>query len=118
MCTRGWWVRRSVGVGVVHAEEVLLVELKYKLVVVAVVILAVIVVGDGYLRTRRADQKASGLKSAVSAMSIQQLARASEECDSAQSPGAPAKYDAGYCEEVFRAIEAQPLQLVQPPPPK
>jgi hypothetical protein len=101
---------------VVHAADVLLVELKYKVMVVAVAILAIIVVGDGYLRTRRADQKAVGLRSAVSAMSIQQLARASEECDSTQSPGAPPKHDPGYCAEVFRAIEAEPLHMVQPPP--
>jgi hypothetical protein len=101
---------------VVREAEVLLVELKYKVMVVAAAILAVVVAGDGYLRTRRADQKASGLKTTVSAMSIQQLARASEECDSPQSPGAPAKHDAAYCAEVFRAIEAEPLQIVQPPP--
>ena len=91
-------------------------ELKYKVTVVVGAILAVIIVGDGYLRTRHADQKASGLKSEVSAMSIQQLARASEECDSAQSSGAPPKHDEAYCAEVFRAIEAEPLQIVQPPP--
>lgn len=87
--------------------------MKYKVAVVTVAILAAVVIGDGYLRTRRADQKASVLKSAVSAMSIQELARASEECDSAQSPGGTAKQDAAYCAEVYRAIEDQPLQIVE-----
>ncbi len=89
--------------------------LKYKLTVVAAVILAVIFMGDGYLRTRRADQKTGALKTAVSAMSIQQLAKASEECDLAQAGGRTK--DAGYCAEVFRAIEDQPLQIVATPGP-
>lgn len=86
---------------------------RLKLTLVAAVILAVIFMGDGYLRTRRADQKAGALKTAVSAMSIQQLAKASEECDVAQAGGRPK--DAGYCAEVFRAIEDQPLQIVETP---
>jgi hypothetical protein len=89
--------------------------------VVAVVILAAIFMGDGYLKTRRADEKTSALKTAVSGMSIQQLARASEECDPAQSSGGAVKHDAAYCAEVFRAIEAEPLQIVegrQPSPAK
>jgi hypothetical protein len=85
------------------------------MVAVAAVILALIFVGDAYLRTRRADQKTGALKSAVSAMSIQELAKASEECDSAQAGGPPK--DAGYCAEVFRAIEDQPLQIVETPRP-
>jgi hypothetical protein len=89
--------------------------MKYKMTVVAAVILAVIFMGDAYLRTRRADQKTGALKTAVSAMSIQQLAKASEECDLAQA-GGRAK-DAGYCAEVFRAIEDQPLQIVESPRP-
>jgi hypothetical protein len=85
------------------------------MMVVAAVIVALIFIGDAYLRTRRADQKTGALKSAVSAMSIQQLAKASEECDLAQA-GGRAK-DAGYCAEVFRAIEDQPLQIVETPRP-
>jgi hypothetical protein len=84
--------------------------------VIAAVILAAIFMGDGYLRTRRADQKTGALKTAISAMSIQQLAKASEECDLAQA-GRRDKHDAGYCAEVFRAIEDQPLQLVETPRP-
>jgi hypothetical protein len=84
--------------------------------VVAVAIVAAIFMGDGYLRTRRADQHTSVLKSKVSAMSIQELARASAECDSEKSPDVQAKQDAGYCAEVFRAIEAEPLQIVEMKP--
>jgi hypothetical protein len=89
--------------------------MKYKMTVVVAVILAVIFMADGYLRTKRADQKTGALKTAVSAMSIQQLAKASEGCDLAQA-GGRAK-DAGYCAEVFRAIEEQPLQIVATPRP-
>ncbi len=96
--------------------------MKYKATVVAVgvvVILAVIFMGDGYLRTRRAEQKSGALRTAVSAMSIQQLARAAEACDLAQA-GGRVHHDAAYCAEVFRAIEDQPLQIVETPrpPPK
>ena len=90
--------------------------MKYKVTLVAAVVLAVIFMGDGYLRTRRADQKAGALKTAVSTMSIQQLAKASEECDLAQA-GGQVKHDAAYCAEVFRAIEDQPLQIVETPRP-
>jgi len=89
--------------------------MKYKVTVVAVVILAVIVIGDGYLRTRQANQREVTLKASVAGMSIQQLARLSAECDSAQSPGAPVTHDAGYCAEVWREIEARPLQAVKVP---
>ena len=90
--------------------------MKYKVTVAAAVVLAVLFMGDGYLRTRRADQKTGALKTAVSTMSIQQLAKASQECDLAQASG-QVKHDAGYCAEVFRAIEDQPLQIVVTPRP-
>ena len=91
--------------------------MKYKLTVVAVVILAAIVIGDGYLRTRQANQRQVTLKASVAGMSIQQLARLSAECDRSQSPGAPVTHDASYCAEVWREIEARPLQAVKVPPP-
>ncbi len=88
----------------------------YKVAVVAVLILAAIVIGDGYLRTRQADQRQETLKASVAGMSNQQLARLSAECDAAQSPGAAVTHDAGYCAEVWREIEARPLQAVKVPP--
>ncbi len=90
--------------------------LKYKVAVVAVVILAIIVIGDGYRRTRKADQGEATVKASVAAMSIQQLARLSAECDAAQSPAAPAAHAAEYCAEVWREIEDRPLQAVKVPP--
>jgi hypothetical protein len=90
--------------------------MKYKVTVVAVMIVAAIFLSDGYLRTRHADHKTSMLKSTISALSIQQLAQASQECDSAQSSGGRAKHDTAYCAEVYRVIEAEPLQIVEAPP--
>ena len=93
--------------------------MKYKVTVAAAAaaaVLAVLFLGDGYLRTKRADQKTGALKTAVSTMSIQQLAKASQECDLAQA-GGQVNHDAGYCAEVFRAIEDQPLQIVETPRP-
>ena len=90
--------------------------MKYKVTIVAAAILAVIFMGDGYLRTRHADQKTGALRTAVSTMSIQELAKASEECDAAHAGGA-VKHDAVYCAEVYRVIEDQPLQIVVTPRP-
>ncbi len=90
--------------------------MKYKVAVVALVILVISVMGDGYLRTRQADQREVTLKRSVAAMSIQQLARLSAECDAAQSPGAPVAHTAQYCAEVWREIEDRPLQAVKVPP--
>ena len=38
--------------------------MKYKVALVAVVILVIVVIGDGYLRTRQADQREVTLKGA------------------------------------------------------
>jgi hypothetical protein len=91
---------------------------KYKAIaVVAVLVLAVLAIGDGYLRTQRAERRVLTMKSRVSGMSIQQLARAAEECDSelAASAAPAMRRDAGFCEEVARAIEAEPMHLVTVP---
>ncbi len=83
------------------------------------VILAVVLIGDGYLRTRRATLHAQKVQSAVSSMTIQELARRVRECEPTDGRGgparqAPAKAEAAYCEEVMRRIDAQPLQIVTP----
>lgn len=77
-------------------------------------VLAAALIGDGYMRTRRASAHALTLKTAVAAMSIQELARRVAECEPSAGSGAPVKHDAAYCALVMRAIERQPLQLVEP----
>ncbi len=92
--------------------------MKYKMMAaVALLVLIILAIGDGYLRTRRADRRVSTMKSQISGMSIQQLARAAAQCDSAlPAQAAPAKRgDTEFCEEVARAIEAEPMHLVTVP---
>jgi hypothetical protein len=88
--------------------------MKYKVMaVVALLVLAALAIGDGYLRTRRTDRRILTMKSHVSGMSIQQLARAAADCDSARPANAPVRGgDEEFCEEVARAIEAEPMHLV------
>jgi hypothetical protein len=87
--------------------------MKYQIAVIALVILCALVMGDGYLKSRHARQAVMTLKASVAAMSIQELARSSQECDSPPRTGQPVKHDAAYCAEVWRVIEDQPLQAVE-----
>ena len=89
--------------------------MRYRVAVIVVVILSAITIADCYLRTRQAHQRQVTLKASVAGMSIQQFARLSAECDSVQSPGAQVTHDTGYCTEVWREIEARPLQAVKVP---
>lgn len=96
--------------------------MKYQVMAVIVLLaLAVLAIGDGYLRTRRAERSVAVMKSRVSQMSIQQLARAEADCDSALPASVPQasaplhRRDADFCEGVARAIEAEPMHLVKVP---
>ena len=96
--------------------------MKYKVVaVIVLLVLAALAIGDGYLRTRRAERRILTMKSQVSGMSIQQLARAEAECDSAPAARVPPTRgpatwrDGEFCEEVARAIEAEPMHIVNVP---
>ncbi len=82
------------------------------LAVVGVVILGVVVIGDGFIKTRHAEQSTSNLRATIAAMSIQQLAGALRDCDPPPGAGQPLKHDAAYCAEVMRVIEDRPLQAV------
>jgi len=82
------------------------------LAVIGVVVLGGTVIGDGYLKTRRAEQSTSTLHATVSAMSIQELAGALRDCDPPPGGGPPLNHDAVYCSEVMRVIEDRPLQAV------
>jgi hypothetical protein len=85
---------------------------KTTIAVMVLVFVVAVVLGDGYLKTRRADQHALKLKASVSSLSIQELARRTQECDSSQLLSAPVKHDAAYCAEVMRAIDDRPLEIV------
>jgi hypothetical protein len=90
------------------------------LAVIGVVLLGGIVIGDGFVKTRHAEQSTSTLRATISAMSIQQLARELRDCDPPPGLGPPPNHDAAFCAEVMRVIEDRPLQAVDtehPAPP-
>ena len=87
------------------------IVMKYKVGVVALVILAAILIGGGYRNSQRAERNTSTVRAAVSALSPQQLAASGTECD-AQRPGEPPAHGAAYCAEVNRRLDDQPLQIV------
>lgn len=89
--------------------------MKYTVVVIVLACLAAIFIGDGWVNTRRAAQKAQSLTARVSALSPQELAARVRDCDSGQPGRAGQPYDAQYCAEVMRVIDNQPLQIVTPP---
>jgi len=90
--------------------------MKYRAVAIVSVILAAAIIGNGLLNKRRIHHQATALKSTVSSMSLQELAARAAECESAPPPGARPLHDAAYCEEVMRALDNQPLELVKVPP--
>ncbi|HEY2781157.1 MAG TPA: hypothetical protein VGI90_10285 [Steroidobacteraceae bacterium] len=85
---------------------------KYTVAIVVLVILGVIAAEMAFRVTHRVDEKPVTLRSTLSGETIQQLVRRSSECHEPQ-PGEPVGRDADYCAEVFRAIEARPLQIQQ-----
>ena len=87
--------------------------MKFTIVAIISVILGAIVIGDGYIKTRRAEQHAVTVTTSLSTMSIQELSQRSEECDQSKGRGQSGKHDAAYCAEVWREIEARPLQAVE-----
>jgi hypothetical protein len=87
--------------------------MKYTVAVVVLALACAIFIGDGYLKTRRIEQSASTLRTNLSSMSIQELSSRSEECDLPPERRQSVKHDAAYCAEVWREIEARPLQAVE-----
>lgn len=83
----------------------------------AAILAAVAFVGSGYLHTRRAERKADRERSAVHAMTQQDLAAAIARCDAVPAADAPrdaaARRDAVYCEEVAREMDNRPLEIVE-----
>jgi hypothetical protein len=89
--------------------------MKYTAAVIVLACLAAIFVGDGWVKTKRAGQKAQSLTATVSALSPQDLAARVRDCEAAGQPSqARPPYDAAYCAEVMRVIDDRPLQMVTP----
>jgi hypothetical protein len=89
--------------------------MKYTLPTVVLVILGALWAAQGYLKTRRVEQHTVSLRTQLSAMSIQELSRLSVKCDRSMGGRPPVGHDADYCAEVWREIEARPLQSVEVP---
>ncbi len=89
--------------------------MKYTIPIVVLMILGALWAGQGYLKTRRVEQHTATLRTHLSAMSIQELSRLSEKCDQSTGTRPPIGHDADYCAEVWREIEARPLQSVDVP---
>jgi hypothetical protein len=88
--------------------------LQYRVAIIVSVVLGAAIVADGIVRTSRARLHVSTVKTNVSTMSQRQLAAGVRECD-AQGSGERTKHDADFCAEVARALDAEPLQIVQMP---
>jgi hypothetical protein len=89
--------------------------MRHRIAVALFVILGAIVIGDGLVKSRRAEQNSSTLTSRVAALSPQQLAVSVAECDARQRQGGSGPHDAAFCAEVSRRLDNQPLQIVDTP---
>jgi hypothetical protein len=84
--------------------------MKYTVAMVVLVTLGAFVIGDGYVKSVRAEQHTLALRAALSKMSVQQLAEQSWECSPRPGASSPAIHDTAYCTEVVQALSAKPLE--------
>jgi hypothetical protein len=84
---------------------------KYRVAIIVSLVLAAILVADGFIRTSRTRHHVSVVKTNVGAMSEHELTAAVRECDPPEGSGEKAKHDGDFCAEVTRALDAQPLQI-------
>ncbi len=86
--------------------------IRFRAVAAVSLVLCAILIGNGFLNSRRVEHRAAARTTTLRAMNIQQLAARMRECDPPDG-SAPINRDADFCAEVMRAIEAQPLQAVR-----
>jgi hypothetical protein len=84
--------------------------MKYTVAMVVLMTLGAIVIGDGYVKSVRAEQHTLLLRASLSKLSVQQLAARSGECLSGPGDRGPANHDVAYCAEVVQALSAKPLE--------
>lgn len=90
--------------------------MKHTGAVIVFACLSALFIGNGFVKTKRAGQKAQSLTATVSALSPQDLAARVRDCEAAGQPSqARPPYDAAYCAEVMRVIDNRPLQIVTTP---
>lgn len=85
--------------------------MKYTVAMVVLIALGAVVIGDGYIKSVRAEQYTSKVRATISALTLQQLATAVRECDG--RPGAPRVHGPIYCSEASRRLDSVPLEAVQ-----
>ena len=96
--------------------------MKYTQATLVLLVLGVMVVGAGELHKRSTARDRLALRSMLATLNVQQLARRAEPCQPS-NPHIPwtaweaAKIlpDPVYCAEVMRAVNAQPMQVVEIP---
>jgi hypothetical protein len=88
-------------------------HMKYKAAIAVIAVLSAVVIGDGFLKSRHVAQSESKLRSAVAALSIQQLAVSIADCEAKHDEGGRRAPDAAFCEEVRRRLDTEPLQSVE-----
>jgi hypothetical protein len=91
---------------------------RYRIAIIVSLLLAAILVADGFIRTSRARHHVSVVKTNVGAMTPQELAVTVRECDPPDGSGEKAKHGRDFCGEVTRALDAEPLQIVLAPKPE
>jgi hypothetical protein len=85
--------------------------MKYAGVIIVSLAVGGIVIGDGVIRSKRAPHETSA-RQGIAALSIQELARRSQECDQWRDQGSLKKHEGADCDEVWRVIEDRPMQAV------
>ena len=88
---------------------------KYKIALTLGAILGALLIGDGLVKSMRAERHSSQLTATVRALSPQELAASVAECEAPLQPGKARRHDAAYCAEVSRRLDNQPLQIVDTP---
>ena len=85
--------------------------MKYTVAMVILFVLGAAVIGDGYVKSVRAEQYTLKVRATVSALTLQQLATTVWECDAQR--GAPRAHGPIYCSEASSRLDSLPLEAVQ-----
>ena len=85
--------------------------MKYTVAMVILIALGAAVIGDGYVKSVRAEQYTLKVRATVSALTLQQLATTVWECDAQR--GAPRAHGPIYCSEASSRLDSLPLEAVQ-----
>jgi hypothetical protein len=85
--------------------------MKYTVAMAVLIALGAVVIGDGYVRSVRAEQYTLKVRATVSTLTLQQLATTVRDCDGQR--GVPRAHGPIYCAEASRRLDSVPLEAVQ-----